>query len=65
MADATQYLLPKGFQFGATKAGLKKRGRTDFYKLLSRYRLLPNDFKKAPPENHDEVGDGSALLDAD
>jgi two-component system response regulator GlrR len=28
---------------------LAKRGRTDFYKLLSRYRLHPNDFKKVPP----------------
>jgi two-component system, NtrC family, response regulator GlrR len=27
-------------------ARLAKRNRTDFYKLLSRYRLLPKDFKK-------------------
>jgi glutamate N-acetyltransferase / amino-acid N-acetyltransferase len=30
MSDASQFLLPKGFQFGATKAGLKKSGRADF-----------------------------------
>ena len=30
MSDASQFLLPKGFQFGAAKAGLKKSGRTDF-----------------------------------
>ena len=35
MADATQYLLPKGFQFGATKAGLKKSGRTDFALIVA------------------------------
>ena len=30
MSDASQFLLPKGFKFGATKAGLKASGRTDF-----------------------------------
>ena len=30
MSDASQVLLPKGFKFGAAKAGLKKSGRTDF-----------------------------------
>lgn len=30
----------------SASARLAKRNRTDFYKLLSRYRLLPNDFKK-------------------
>jgi glutamate N-acetyltransferase/amino-acid N-acetyltransferase len=35
MADATRYLLPKGFQFGATKAGLKKSGRTDFALIVA------------------------------
>lgn len=30
MSDATQILLPGGFQFGATRAGLKKSGRPDF-----------------------------------
>ncbi len=35
MSDATQYLLPRGFQFGATKAGLKKSGRTDFALIVA------------------------------
>jgi glutamate N-acetyltransferase / amino-acid N-acetyltransferase len=35
MADATRYLLPKGFQFGAAKAGLKKSGRTDFALIVA------------------------------
>jgi glutamate N-acetyltransferase/amino-acid N-acetyltransferase len=35
MADATRYLLPKGFQFGAAKAGLKKSGRTDFAVIVA------------------------------
>src|SRR5580658_4478297 len=35
MADATRYLLPKGFQFGTTKAGLKKSGRTDFSLIVA------------------------------
>jgi glutamate N-acetyltransferase / amino-acid N-acetyltransferase len=30
MSDASQILLPRGFKFGAAKAGLKKSGRTDF-----------------------------------
>jgi two-component system response regulator GlrR len=34
----------------SASARLAKRNRTDFYKLLSRYRLLPNDFKKVPQE---------------
>jgi two-component system response regulator GlrR len=46
-------------------ARLAKRSRTDFYKLLSRYRLLPNDFKKVPPGNDGEAGDEPALLDTD
>ena len=29
-------------------ARLAKRHRTDFYKLLSRYRVLAEDFKKRP-----------------
>ena len=28
-------------------ARLAKRNRTDFYKLLSRHQLLPDDFKKS------------------
>ncbi|MGD0629563.1 MAG: bifunctional glutamate N-acetyltransferase/amino-acid acetyltransferase ArgJ [Terracidiphilus sp.] len=35
MSDATQYLLPRGFQFGATKAGLKKSGRSDFALIVA------------------------------
>src|SRR5271166_4803054 len=30
MSDTSKFLLPQGFKFGATKAGLKKSGRTDF-----------------------------------
>ena len=30
MPDASQFLIPRGFRFGAVKAGLKKSGRTDF-----------------------------------
>jgi glutamate N-acetyltransferase / amino-acid N-acetyltransferase len=30
MSDASQFLIPRGFRFGATKAGLKKSGRADF-----------------------------------
>jgi two-component system response regulator GlrR len=29
-------------------ARLAKRNRTDFYKLLTRYRLLAEDFKRIP-----------------
>jgi two-component system response regulator GlrR len=29
-------------------ARLAKRNRTDFYKLLSRYRILAEDFKRSP-----------------
>jgi glutamate N-acetyltransferase / amino-acid N-acetyltransferase len=35
MSDATQFLLPKGFKFGAAKAGLKKSGRTDFALIVA------------------------------
>jgi glutamate N-acetyltransferase/amino-acid N-acetyltransferase len=35
MSDASQNLLPKGFKFGATKAGLKKSGRTDFALIVA------------------------------
>lgn len=30
MSDISQFLIPKGFRFGATRAGLKQSGRTDF-----------------------------------
>jgi glutamate N-acetyltransferase/amino-acid N-acetyltransferase len=35
MSDASQFLLPRGFQFGATKAGLKASGRTDFALIVA------------------------------
>ena len=35
MSDASQILLPQGFRFGATKAGLKKSGRTDFALIIA------------------------------
>jgi glutamate N-acetyltransferase / amino-acid N-acetyltransferase len=35
MSDASQILLPRGFQFGATTAGLKKSGRTDFALIVA------------------------------
>jgi len=35
MSDASQILLPRGCQFGATKAGLKKSGRADFALIVA------------------------------
>jgi glutamate N-acetyltransferase/amino-acid N-acetyltransferase len=35
MSDASQFPLPRGFRFGATKAGLKKSGRTDFALIVA------------------------------
>jgi glutamate N-acetyltransferase / amino-acid N-acetyltransferase len=35
MSDASQFPLPRGFRFGATKAGLKKSGRPDFALIVS------------------------------
>jgi glutamate N-acetyltransferase/amino-acid N-acetyltransferase len=35
MSDATRFLLPFGFRFGAAKAGLKKSGRTDFALIVA------------------------------
>jgi glutamate N-acetyltransferase/amino-acid N-acetyltransferase len=35
MSDASQFLIPRGFRFGAVKAGLKKSGRTDFALILA------------------------------
>jgi glutamate N-acetyltransferase/amino-acid N-acetyltransferase len=35
MSDASHILLPLGFQFGATKAGLKKSGRPDFALIVA------------------------------
>jgi two-component system response regulator GlrR len=40
-------------------ARLAKRSRTDFYKLLARYRLQPEDFKHADTDRPpDEIGGG-------
>jgi len=30
MSDLSQFVIPRGFRFGATRAGLKQSGRTDF-----------------------------------
>ncbi len=35
MSDASQLFVPKGFQFGAAKAGLKKSGRPDFALIVA------------------------------
>ena len=35
MSDASKFLLPLGFRFGAAKAGLKKSGRTDFALIVA------------------------------
>jgi glutamate N-acetyltransferase/amino-acid N-acetyltransferase len=35
MSDASQFLLPRGFRFGAAKAGLKASGRTDFALIVA------------------------------
>src|SRR5271166_990067 len=35
MSDTSKFLLPQGFKFGATKAGLKKSGRTDFALIVA------------------------------
>jgi glutamate N-acetyltransferase/amino-acid N-acetyltransferase len=35
MSDTSELLIPRGFRFGATKAGLKKSGRTDFALIVA------------------------------
>jgi len=35
MNDDSQFLIPKGFRFGAVKAGLKKSGRADFALIVA------------------------------
>ena len=35
MPNASQFLIPKGFRFGAVKAGLKSSGRTDFALIVA------------------------------
>ena len=35
MSDASQFVIPRGFRFGACKAGLKASGRTDFALIVA------------------------------
>jgi glutamate N-acetyltransferase/amino-acid N-acetyltransferase len=35
MSDLSQFVIPRGFRFGAAKAGLKKSGRTDFALIVA------------------------------
>ena len=35
MSELSQFVIPRGFRFGATKAGLKQSGRTDFALIVS------------------------------
>ena len=35
MSDVSQFLIPRGFRFGAAKAGLKQSGRTDFALIVA------------------------------
>ncbi|MGC9158989.1 MAG: bifunctional ornithine acetyltransferase/N-acetylglutamate synthase, partial [Terracidiphilus sp.] len=35
MSDASQLVLPRGFRFGAARAGLKKSGQTDFALIVA------------------------------
>lgn len=35
MSDISQFIIPRGFRFGATKAGLKASGRTDFALIVA------------------------------
>src|SRR5215469_5196053 len=35
MSEISEILIPKGFRFGATKAGLKASGRTDFALIVA------------------------------
>ncbi len=35
MSDISQFLIPRGFRFGATKAGLKASGRADFSLIVA------------------------------
>src|ERR1700728_103706 len=35
MTDPSRFLIPLGFKFGATKAGLKQSGRTDFALIVA------------------------------
>jgi len=55
MSDASQFLIPRGLRFGATKAGLKKSGRPDFA-LIAADRpataLPPSPPIASPPPPH-------------
>ena len=35
MSDISQFVIPRGFRFGAVKAGLKQSGRTDFALIVA------------------------------
>ncbi|MGB6973316.1 MAG: bifunctional glutamate N-acetyltransferase/amino-acid acetyltransferase ArgJ [Terracidiphilus sp.] len=35
MSDVSQFLIPRGFRFGAARAGLKQSGRTDFALIVA------------------------------
>lgn len=35
MSDLSQFVIPRGFRFGAVKAGLKQSGRTDFALIVA------------------------------
>jgi glutamate N-acetyltransferase/amino-acid N-acetyltransferase len=35
MSDVSQFLIPRGFRFGAARAGLKQSGRTDFAVIVA------------------------------
>ena len=35
MSDISSFVIPKGFRFGAAKAGLKQSGRTDFALIVA------------------------------
>jgi glutamate N-acetyltransferase/amino-acid N-acetyltransferase len=35
MSDASQFVIPRGFRFGAAKAGLKQSGHTDFALIVA------------------------------
>ena len=35
MSDLSQFVIPRGFRFGATKAGLKQSGRIDFALIVA------------------------------
>jgi two-component system, NtrC family, nitrogen regulation response regulator GlnG len=42
-------LVSHFLQQSAEEGGLAKRNRTDFHKLMLRYRILAEEFKRRPP----------------